>query len=147
MAKVHGLYSGTLRGTAFRVGPVSDCSVIVGCPRFRALSDGVRVEALVDDRFHSAILAHPKDPRTVSTAGARKHPVLVILKLLNDPFDCASGAEGLAASDAVERLLFLEDSAGTVPCLKIEPRNEADRVLRTCRSAKTALHAETLREA
>ena len=61
-----------------------------------------------------------------------------------NPFNGAFHPERLAAADAVERLLLLEDARGCGRRAKIELRRKRDHLLRAGRLAQPALHAGVL---
>src|SRR6056297_2637531 len=82
----------------------------------------MRIEALVDDGLHAAILAHLQDAATLLTGGAGEHPVAAQLRL--HPLDARLRAKQLAAADTGERLLLLEEFLGFLPGLEIELRHE-----------------------
>src|ERR1700704_3555955 len=114
--------------------------IVIGRHDRRTLRRRMRVKTLVDDGFDAAIRAHPDDIETFGVV-ALEHPVLVA-EFCNHAVDRALGAERLAASDAIERLFFLQYSKRRVPGLEVEPRLERDDVLGTGRFAQSALHAE-----
>src|SRR5262249_43316055 len=109
-------------------------------PRRRA----VRVELLLGDRDHAAILAHLDDVETLR--GLLEHPVLAF-ELGSDALDRALDAERLAAADTVERLLLLQHARAGGGGAEVELRGESDHLLRASRLAQAALHAGVLVEA
>src|SRR5882672_3791874 len=112
--------------------------IVLGRHDRRTLRRRMRIKALVDDGFDTAIRAHLDDIETFGV-GALEHPVLVA-ELCQHAVDRAFGAERLAAGDAVERLFFLQHTERRVPCLEVEPRVERNDVLGTGRFAQPALH-------
>src|SRR5712672_2790391 len=72
----------------------------------RALRRRMRVKTLVDDGFDAAIRAHLDDIDPLGV-GALEHPVL-LAELGEHAVDRAFGAERFAASNAMERLFFLQ---------------------------------------
>src|SRR5262245_20687320 len=117
--------------------------IILTGARARTLGRRIRIEAGGRDGGDAAVLAHLEhlDP----AVRAAEHPVLA-LELGGDALDRALGAEGLAASRAAERLLFLEQARRRARRAEIELRLERDHLLGAGRLAQPSLHAGVLGE-
>src|SRR5690606_32607230 len=76
---------------------------------------------------------------------ACEHPVPAF-ELRGDALDRALGAEGLAAADAVERLLLLDHPAGRAPGVEVQAGDQRDHTLRAGRRAEAALNTDALVE-
>src|SRR6478735_3588287 len=85
----------------------------------RPLRRAVRVKPFVDDGFDAAVRTHLDDIDTFGV-GALEHPVL-LAEFCQHALDRTFGPERLAASDAVERFFFLQNTQRRVPCRKIQP--------------------------
>src|SRR6478609_1659483 len=105
----------------------------------------MRIEALVHHSFDAAIRAHLDDVETPGV-GALEHPVL-LAELGKHAVDRALGAERLTASDAIERLFFLQHAERRIPRREVEARFDADDFFGAGGLAKAALHAEALGKA
>jgi hypothetical protein len=80
-------------------------------------SAAIRFKAFFCDEHDPAIVAHLDDVEPPGGAGI--HPVLAF-ELRHHAIDRALHAERLAAADAAERLLLLEDAGrGRCPCRKL----------------------------
>src|SRR6266404_4992032 len=93
----------------------------------RALRRGVRIETFVHHGFDAAIRAHLDDVEAFGV-GALEHPVL-LAEFGQHAVDRALGAEGFAASDAVERLFLLQHALWGVPGLEVETGFDGNNLL------------------
>src|SRR5260370_15203407 len=117
--------------------------IISGGARGRARNAAGSGELRFGQGDHAAVRAHFDGVEP--TIAALIHPVLV-RKRRDHALDRALDPEGLAAADAAERLLLVEDARRRRGGTEVELRLPADHLLRTGRLPQPALHPAVRRE-
>src|SRR5258708_12961796 len=112
--------------------------VIFGRASLGSWRGGVGIELLLGDRHDPAVLAHLDHVEALR--GILEHPVLA-LELGGDALDRAFDPERLVAADAVERLFLFKHACARRRGAEIEPRPQADHLLRAIRLAQPPLPA------
>src|SRR5438128_153986 len=115
-----------------RLARVALAQIVLGGARGRSRRSLVRIELLLGDGNDAAVLAHLEHIEALRRIC--EHPMLAG-ELGCDPLDGALHSERLAAADAVERLLLLEEPRAGSCSAEIELRMQGDHLLRTGRLA------------
>src|SRR5215467_15673298 len=112
--------------------------IIFGRARLGSWRGTVRIELLLGDRHHPAVLAHLDNIEALRRVLV--HPVLA-LELGGDALDRALDAERLVAADAMERLFLFKHAGARGRGAEIKLRPERNHFLRASGLAQPALHA------
>src|SRR5689334_4049515 len=107
--------------------------IILAGAHARAGRGAVRIEGVLGDGDHPAVLAHLE--HLEPAVGAREHPVFA-RELGRDTFDRALRSERLAAADAAERFLLFEHARGGAGGAEVKLWGEPDHLLRAGRLAQ-----------